>query len=41
MKKKRFTEEQISYTLGQAESGTPVTKARRRDRDLLNFLIYY
>lgn len=30
MKKKRFTEEQISYTLRQAESGTPVTEVCRK-----------
>lgn len=41
MKKNQFTEEQISYTLRQAESGTPVTEARRRERGLLNFIIYY
>jgi putative transposase len=29
MKKKRFSEEQISYTLKQAESGTPVTEVCR------------
>jgi len=29
MKKKRFTEEQISYTLKQAETGTPVTEVCR------------
>ena len=29
MKKKRFTEEQISYTLRQAESGTPVAEVCR------------
>ena len=26
MKRERFTEEQISYVLRQAESGTPVTE---------------
>ena len=30
MKRKRFTEEQISYTLRQAESGTPVTEVCRK-----------
>ena len=29
MKKKRFTEEQISYALGQAESGTPESEVCR------------
>lgn len=30
MKRKRFTEEQISYTLRQAENGTPVTEVCRK-----------
>ena len=30
MKRKRFTEEQISYTLRQAESGAPVTEVCRK-----------
>ncbi len=30
MKRKRFTEEQISYALKQAESGTPVTEVCRK-----------
>jgi putative transposase len=29
MKRKRFTEEQIALTLGQAESGTPVEEITR------------
>ena len=30
MKRKRFTEEQISFALRQAESGTPVTEICRK-----------
>ena len=30
MKKKRFTEEQITFALRQAESGTPVEEVIRR-----------
>ncbi len=30
MKRKRFTEEQITYALRQAESGTPVTEICRK-----------
>ncbi|MBM7852349.1 hypothetical protein JOD31_002591 [Methylopila capsulata] len=30
MKKSKFTEEQISYALKQAETGTPVAEATRR-----------
>jgi putative transposase len=30
MKRKRFTEEQIAYTLRQAESGTPVVEVCRK-----------
>ena len=30
MRKSRFTEEQIAFTLGQAETGTPVAEVLRR-----------
>ena len=40
MKRKRFTEEQISYALRQAEAGTPVAEICRKLKRIVADLLF-